>query len=411
MSTAAANAPISAVRVWNRSFVAIFLAYFLVNLALNVANNLSTPFAKELGATPVVIGIVATGFTYGAIVFKLASAPAIDSFNRKWVLLAAVGVILIALVGYSISSNVPTLITFRVIQGIGQAFTATCFIALAADTLPRDKIAAGMGIFAIGTAASTMLGAPIGLKVQEVTSYQFTFLVAVIILVLGAIAITQIKIVSVPRKKFRISLSGFIAVEALPPALLQLLFMLAWSCVFSFLIVFGMEQGLGSDVGFFNTAYGLAVFVAAPLGGKLVDRFGYVMLVPMLAFMALSLFLISASANIWMLLIAAVCGAFGYGAAGPVARSMAMSVVPKERRGAASSTLFLASDVGQLVGPIVGGLLATSFGYAVMFQIVPAYLILAVILLFVTKGYMKRRSESVAAAEKEAESALVRRSS
>jgi MFS family permease len=353
-----------------------------------------------------VIGIVATGFTYGAIVFKLASAPAIDSFNRKWVMLAAVGVIFVALVGYSFSANVPTLITFRVIQGIGQAFTATCFIALAADTLPREKMSAGMGIFALGTAASTMLGAPIGLKVQEVIGYQGTFLVAVGILILGAVAVAAMKIKPMPKKKFRISLSGFIAPEAIPSALLQFLFMLAWSSVFSFLIVFGQDQGLGSNVGFFNTVYGLAVFATAPIGGRLTDRFGYFMLIPMLVFMGAALVTISFTTNIWTLLIGAVLGALGYGAAGPVVRSITMSVVPKSRRGAASSTLFLASDIGQLVGPIIGGVLATAFGYAVMYRVMPVYLVLAVILLAVTYKYLKNKAASVAAAEKAEEDAI-----
>lgn len=386
-------------RVWNSSFVNIFLAYFLVNVALGMSNNLSTPFAKSLGATPVVIGVVATGFTYGAIVFKLASAPAIDSFNRKLVLLGAVAVIAVAFVGYAVSTTVPVLITFRVLQGVGQAFTATTFIALAADTLPREKLAQGMGTFAIGTAAATMVAAPIALKVQEATSFRATFVIALVVLALGALAVLRIRLKPLPRKKFRISLTGFIAVEAIPPALMQLLFMLAWSCVFSFLIVFGMDQGLGSNVGFFNTAYGLAVFVAAPLGGKLVDRFGYWMLAPMMVFMSAALLLISVSTNLATLLVAAVCGAFGYGAAGPVVRSMAMGVVPKPRRGAASSTLFLASDVGQLLGPIVGGILATSFGYAVMFRVVPVYLLLVVALLAVTGRSLRARTASVAAAE------------
>lgn len=407
MSALAASAPSVVTRVWNRSFTNIFLAFFLVNLALNIANNMSTPFAKALGATPVVIGIVATGFTYGAIVFKLASAPAIDSFNRKFVLLGAVGVILIAMIGYAFATDVPTLITFRVIQGIGQAFTATTFIALAADTLPREKLASGMGIFAIGTAAATMLGAPIALKVQEVSSFQFTFFLAAAVLVLGAVAILQIRIKPLPKKKFRITLSGFIAPEAITPAMFQLLFMLAWSCVFSFLIVFGMDQGLGSNVGFFNTVYGLAVFIAAPLGGRLTDRYGYLLLIPMFIFTGIALVLISVSTNIWTLLIAAVFGAFGYGAGGPVVRSITMSVVPKTRRGAASSTLFLASDIGQLVGPIIGGILATSFGYAVMFRVVPVYLLVAIALLLATRKYLTAKARSVADSEKADELAAV----
>lgn len=386
----------SAAKIWSLAFVGLLLAYFLVNLSLNMANNLSTPFAKSLGATPVVMGVVATGFTYGSIVFKLISGPAIDSFNRKGLLLGAVMVIAVAFLGDAFATSVPMLITFRILQGVGQAFTATTFIAIAADTLPRKSMSAGMGVFALGTAASTLLGAVVGLKVQEATSFRIAFLGSFVALLTGFIVLLFIKVKHVKAKKFKVSLSGFIAKEAIPPALMQFLFMMSWSCVFAFLVVYGQEQGLGSNVGFFNTAYGLAVFIAAPLGGKLVDHYGYLVVIPMLILMAISLWIISFSTNLGMLLIAAVVGAFGYGAAGPVARSMAMSVVPEERRGAASSTLFVASDIGQLVGPVVGGMLVTAFGYGTMFRIAPVWIVFAVVLLIFTRKYVRNKSAALA---------------
>lgn len=393
----------STTKIWSLAFVGLLLAYFLVNLSLNMTNNLSTPFAKSLGAAPVVMGVVATGFTYGSIVFKLISGPAIDSFNRKGLLLGAVVVIAVAFLGDAFASSVPMLITFRILQGVGQAFTATTFVAIAADTLPRKKMSSGMGIFALGTAASTLLGAVVGLKVQEVTSFRTAFLVSFFVLLVGFAVLLFIKVKRVNTKKFKISLSGFIAPEAIPPALMQFFFMMAWSSVFAFLVVYGQEQGLGSNVGFFNTAYGIAVFAAAPLGGKLVDRYGYLMIIPMLVLMSISLWLISFSTNLWTLLIAAVVGAFGYGAAGPVARSMAMNVVPENRRGAASSTLFVASDIGQLVGPIVGGLLVSAFGYGTMFRIAPVWIVLAVVLLLFTQKYIKNKISSLASEKKAAD--------
>lgn len=390
--------------IWSLAFAGLLLAYFLVNLGLNMANNLSTPYAKSLGATPVVMGIVATGFTYGSMVFKLVSGPAIDSFNRKWLLLGAVGIIGVAFIGDAFATSVPVLITFRILQGVGQAFTATTFVALAADTLSKEKMASGMGVFALGTAGSTLLGAFVGLKIQEATSFRTAFLIAFVVLAVGFASVLFAPLRQTKStKKFRISISGFIAKEALPPALMQFLFMMAWSSVFAFLVVFGQEQGLGSNVGLFNTAYGFVVFFAAPLAGRLVDRFGYYMVLPMLALMATSLWLISFSNNLGMLIFAAVVGAFGYGAAGPVARSMAMSMVPKERRGAASSTLFVMSDIGQLVGPIVGGVFVSMFGYAVMFRIAPVWVLLAAILLVVTKRYVNRRIAAQTAAEDSAE--------
>lgn len=405
----AAPAP-SNERIWNRSFTSAFATYFLINLALNLSNVIVSPFAQDLGATPAVIGVVAAAFTIGSIVFKLVSAPAIDSLNRKFLLLGAVVVIGVAFSGYAASGTASSVLTFRIVQGAGQAFTSTTCIALAADTLPRRKLAAGLGVFALASGAAQMIGAPLALKIQEATDYRTTFTVAIGVLVLAAVAVLQIRprvLATTPRRPFRFTPSHIIAREAIVPGILQFCFLFAWSLVNSFVVVFGVEQGLGSDVGFFFTVYGLVLFVASPLGGRGVDRFGYVAVLPMLACIISSMWLISVSDTIWTLLAAAVIGAFGYGAAGPVARAMAMSVVPEERRGAASSTLYLGSDLGQLAGPVVGGLIATTLGYAAMYRIAPVSILVAAVVLLVARRTLERRRASLVVREETGSTALV----
>lgn len=380
------------------SFASIFLVYLMINLGLNFGETLVSPFAKSLGATPVLVGIVATGFTYGSIMFRLISGPAIDFFNRKVLLLFSVVIIAISFLGEAFSTSVHALIVFRIVQGIGQAFTAPICLTLAAGVISREKIASGIGTLAVARGIATLFAPIVALKFSEATDYKTAFFMATIIEIISIITILNIS-VNLPKhnnlKRFRISLSGCIAKEAIPPALLQFFFMMAWSCVFAFLVVFGQKQGLGSNVGFFNTAYGIAVFVAAPVGGHLIDRFGYYMLFPMLLLMSISLWMISFSSNLWMLLIAAIVGAFGYGAAGPVTRSMAMSVVSENRRGAASSTLFVASDLGQLFGPIIGGVIISKFGYAIMFRVLPIWVAIAGVLLLFTKQYVQYKTETM----------------
>lgn len=374
-------------------FATVFVAYLLINLGLEFGETLVSPLAASMGATPVLIGMVATGFTYGSMLFRLVSGPAIDSFNRKHLLAAAVAIIGASFVGSAFATSVPMLLAFRILQGVGQAFTAPICLTLAADVTARERIASGIGTLAVARGLAGMIGPLTALKICEATDYRTAFIIAAIVEAVCLFTALRLPVRGPrTRKPLRISFSGCIAKEALPPAMMQFLFMMAWSCVYAFLVVYGHEQGLGSNVGLFNTVYGMAVFVAAPLGGRLTDRYGHLMLIPMLVLMSGSLWLISFSDDIGTLIAAAIVGAFGYGAAGPVARSMAMSVVPEERRGAASSTLFVMSDIGQLVGPIVGGLLVSAFGYAVMFRIAPIWLALAVILLLSTRHYVRRQA-------------------
>lgn len=381
------------------AFAIIFLVYLMINLGLNFGETLVSPFAKSLNATPVLIGIAATGFTYGSIVFRVISGPAIDYFNRKLLLMISVMIITASFLGEACATSVQMLVVFRITQGIGQAFTAPVCLTLAAGVVSRKKMASGIGTLAVARGVATLIAPVVALKISEVTSYKTSFLIAAVIESASIIAVLNMHVANpqhTNHEHFKVSLHGVIARAAILPALLQFFFMMAWSSVFAFLVVFGQEQGLGSNVGFFNTAYGIAVFAAAPLGGRLVDRYGYYMLIPMLILMALALWVISFAANLWLLLIAAILGAFGYGAAGPVARSMAMSVVSEQRRGAASSTLFVASDVGQLVGPVIGGLLVAHFGYAVMFRVAPIWILIAAILLLVTKPMIQRQAAETA---------------
>ncbi len=76
-----------------------------------------------------------------------------------------------------------------------------------------------------------------------------------------------------------------------------------------------------------------------------------------------------------------------------------MNVVPRERRGAGSSTLYLGSDLGQLLGPVVGGLIATSLGYAAMFRIAPVSVLVALIILFLSHPCLKHLTVALILAE------------
>ena len=81
-------------------------------------------------------------------------------------------------------------------------------------------------------------------------------------------------------------------------------------------VAVGTDRGLGSNVGYFFTVYGLVLFVASPLGGRMVDRFGYLAMIPMLGCLVASMWLSSLADNLPILLIAAVVGGFAMGRPG-----------------------------------------------------------------------------------------------
>ena len=53
----------------------------------------------------------------------------------------------------------------------------------------------------------------------------------------------------------------------------------------------------------------------------------------------------------------------------PALQTEALKSVPAEKRGLASSTMYIGGDLGQAVGPILGGVVAQQAGYGNMYML------------------------------------------
>ena len=126
-------------------------------------------------------------------------------------------------------------------------------------------------------------------------------------------------------------------------------------------------------MGWYFTFGAAALFVARAFGGRLADRSP--LAVPAsLGGMALAFVLLGcagsfpgAGAMSAVFALAAVLKALGLGTAQPALQARSLNSVPASRRGAASCTYYLGTDVGQALAPVAGGLAVQAAGYGGMF--------------------------------------------
>ncbi len=372
------NSAAEPTKIWNAVFVSVFLTNLLYSFGLQMCNSMVPKYADYLGAAPTIVGTVASIFSVSALIFKLFAAPAIDTYNRKYILIGAMVVMCIAATGYSVSYSVPMLMGSRLLSGVGMAFMGTCCLAMAADALPAGKLATGIGYFAIAQAVAQAIAPTIALKLLDTIGYNLTFAVAAGFMFAGVFVASRVKVSFTRVKKFKISLSSVIAKEALIPAGILLFLGMASYVVMSFLVIYGGKQGVGSNIGYYFTVYAATMLISRPLVGKLTDKFGHIkVLLPAMLCFAGSFIVISYATTLWMFLVAAFIAAFGYGAAQPAVQALAMKMVPKARRGAGSCTSYIGMDGGNLIGPVVAGFVIQNFGYADMWRIMVFPIILA----------------------------------
>ncbi len=372
-------------KIWNASFISVFIASMLMFMGQQMMNTIVAKYANHLGAAPVTVGFVTSSFAYTALLFKIFAAPAIDTFNKRHILIGAMLVMAVSYVGYGLSGSIPVLLTSRLLQGAGQAFSATCGLALATDTLPPDRLGTGISYFSLAQVICQSIGPSIGLALSRTIGYNYTFMIGAMIMICAVLAANKIKNKFTRTKRYKITFNNLIAKEAILPAVLMFLLCMAYYNITTFLVIYAEERNAGTYIGYFFTVYAVTLLFARPFMGKFGDRHGLVkILVPAMFCFAAAFMLISYATNIWLFLLAAFVSAFGYGACQPSVQTLCMKCVPKDKRGAGSSTNYIGQDLGNLVGPIVAGTLASRLGYDVMWRvmIIPVAMALVIVIIY-----------------------------
>ena len=167
--------------------------------------------------------------------------------------------------------------------------------------------------------------------------------------------------------------------------------------------LYGRSVGAtGVEIGLMASSFLLAGFLAAPLIGRLTDKFGAgnVLWVGLLAHALLVLAYIPAQDPILLIGLRALEGVAA-AAAYPPARALMNRLAPATRQGEALGMLASAQTAGILLGPVIGVLLASQSGYNAAFALASLPLALGVVtaLLFLPR----RANEETAASNAESD--------
>ena len=329
---------------------------FFQSMAAMMANTTIPVFANHLGASASIVGMVTGSFAVTALLVRPFAGPAFDAYSRKKILMAAQGVICLALAGYGLVGSLPALVGVRLLHGLGIGCAGAVSMSLVSMFLPPRKFASGISIYTLSQSFAQVIGPAVGLYLMDTFGFSVTYFLAASCLLAALCCVFFVKEPERERLPYEFKLNRMFAREALDRSLVLMLLCASFSCMSSYLVLYGYELGI-ANVGLYFTVYAGCLVVTRPLFGKLADRFGAqrILLVGIICF-ALCYIQLSRSQDMGDLLVAAVIGSAGFGTCVPMIQTLALGAVPVERRGAASNTTFTGMDIGMLIGPPSGGI-------------------------------------------------------
>lgn len=371
--------------IWSVPFVVLMVVNFFQSMAAFMANATLPVFADSLGASASLVGVVVSTFTLSALLVRPFAGPAFDSFSRKKLLLAAQGIIGLSMFLYGVVGNLQALCAVRLLHGIGIGCSGPLAMSLVSEYLPANKFASGISIYALAQSFAQVIGPATGLYLVDAVGFSAAYFLAAVLLLVAMGGIALIREPYRERLPYRLKLNRMFARPAVGKAVALMLIAVSFSCMTSYVVLYGYERGV-VDMGIFFVVYALCLVVTRPVFGTLADRVGTpkVLVLGVVCF-GISYGLLSQACNLGGFLAAAIFGSAGFGCCAPLLQSMGLASVSVEHRGAASNTMFTGLDLGMLVGPLAGGSVVESLAMTTGAQ-VTAYSSMWLIMLLPAMG-------------------------
>lgn len=351
-------------------------------------------------------GLTSGIFVIGALFARLLTGKYVEVIGRKKLTYVSFILFLIVSVLYFPANSLSLLLFIRFIHGVAYGSATTIMTTAAMDLIPDSRRGEGTGYFALSTTIATAVGPFIGLYITQNANFSMIFTACTIFAVISLFIILFAKIPEadisqeqLESMKKGLKLQDFFEKKALPISIVLIIMGISYSSIVSFINSYAMEIQLEEAASFFFLVYAIVLFISRPIAGKLQDDKGdnFVMYPAILLF-SLCLLLLVIAQNGFVLLLAGIPLALGYGTIMSAAQAIAIKESAKHKRGLATSTFFIFMDAGMGLGPFLIGMIIPYTHYRGMYLILAAIVFLSVALYYFLHGKKatsKKQSQQV----------------
>ena len=421
-------------RLWNQNYCKVMAANFMLFFAFYVLTPLLPLYLSEhFGATKDMIGLVLSGYTITALLFRPFSGYFVDSFPRKTVLMVSFGTFAILFAGYLAASTLLLFTIVRTLHGgpFGALTVANSTVAI--DVLPSSRRTEGIGYYGLSNNLAMAIGPTAGIWLYQLSdSFELLFWLALAVALAGWAIDATVKIRPLPpsegkkekephqvassgqtsptdeRSRRWVSLDRFFLLRGWLLGLNMVAFGFCFGVLSNYLAIYGKETlGITGGTGTYFMLCAAGLMMSRLQGaralrkgllthnaaeGMVLSLVGYTIFILMPSIQHLFSFHSPLLTFLGYYGSALLIG-LGNGHMWPAFQNMTISVATNNQRGTANSTILISWDIGMGLGILIGGVIAEHMGYNAAFWAVALVNGVGVITYFVrTRAFFLSRN-------------------
>lgn len=360
-------------KLWNSNYKKVMVANFTMSFAFYLLTPLLPLYLSEtFGSTKDMIGLVLSGYTITALLFRPFSGYIVDSFPRKKVLLVCLFLYFIIFGGYLLAS---TLLMFAIVRTLhGGPFGASTVAnnTVAIDVVASSRRNEAIGYYGLSNNLATAIAPTIGVFLYKyVHNFDALFWLAFIVAGIGFAVDYTVKLPAkqLMKDKKAISLDRFFLLKGWVIGLNICFFGFCYGILSNYLAIYGKEvMGITSGTGTYFMLLSIGLILSRLQGakslreGKLTRNAAEGIVLSTIGY---TLFI--AMPNMVGYYGSAILIGLGNGHMWPAMQNMIINVAQNNERGTANSTLLTSWDLGVGIGILIGGSVSEFMGYASAF--------------------------------------------
>ena len=368
----------------NLQTVKLLVPVIAITVQNNLASTIIPPYLKELSIPVAAIGTLISLGPIFALLSRLPVGMVYSQARARLLIAGAVFVMGVTNFFYSFVTNSMTFAVVHSLNGLALGAVTTFYLAFYVDSLPPGEnrnhaIGYYVGSLSLGYSTGSFFGGFLADHFGYGLTFQTAAFVSVIPIALLLLSSSSGESLGKGRETSKVTLKeSFRAIlepELAIIVIVALFINVSHQMGSIFISLYGLAVGMSlTQIGFIRAAYAGCNAVTRPISGHVVDRFGHRRLSYLgLPLQSAVLMLIPLFTSFGTLLAVYVLSGFMRAVVIVANAAGLVQEVPesKVRRGVASGIFNAAGDMGNILGPALGGFIAQATSLGGVFVIGP----------------------------------------